>query len=205
MKKQTYSDIQEDILHKYSLITNEKNKEEQFMKYLDSTREQLVIIAAKYNDEFLNDLINSIIEDKSSIKIGNEYIEVKDIMTKHYTKNELINNYFIPYIKSYKHMMNRLDTLYNEEYEVSGLKGIEYITSILKELLDNSQKAYNMPNEDISYQTNLIKKMLAFKYNIYTNSEEIIELDDFNKGIEKGIIKKQQALEKSWEYYKLIK
>ena len=50
MKKQTYSDIQEDILHKYSLITNEKNKEEQFMKYLDSTREQLVIIAAKYND-----------------------------------------------------------------------------------------------------------------------------------------------------------
>lgn len=205
MKKQTYSDIQEDILHKYSLITKEKNKEEQFMKYLDSTREQLVIIAAKYNDEFLNDLINSIIEDKSSIKIGNDYVEVKDIMTKYYTKNELINNYFIPYIKSYKHMMNRLDTLYNEEYEVSGLKGIEHITSILKELLDNSQKAYNMPNEDISYQTNLIKRMLAFKYNIYTNSEEIIELDDFNKGIEKGIIKKQQVLEKSWEYYKLIK
>ena len=60
-------------------------------------------------------------------------------------------------------MMNRLDTLYNEEYEVSGLKGIEYITSILKELLDNSQKAYNMPNEDISYQTNLIKKIRSFE------------------------------------------
>lgn len=213
METQTYSNIQEDILHNYSLITNKNIKEErkeellkeQFLKYLDSTREQLVIISSKYDDNFLNDLINSIIEDRTKIKIGNDYIEIRDILTKYYTKEELINNYFLPYIKTYKHMSDRINILYKEEYEINGLKGIEYITSLLKEILANSQSAYNMPKEDITYQTNLIKKMMAFKYNIYTNSEEITNLKDYNKGIEKGFINKQQSLEKSLEYYKLIK
>ncbi len=213
METQTYSNIQEDILHNYSLITNKNIKEErkeellkeQFLKYLDSTREQLVIISSKYDDNFLNDLINSIIADRTKIKIGNDYIEIRDILTKYYTKEELINNYFLPYIKTYKHMSDRINILYKEEYEINGLKGIEYITSLLKEILANSQSAYNMPKEDITYQTNLIKKMMAFKYNIYTNSEEITDLKDYNKGIEKGFINKQQSLEKSLEHYKLIK
>ena len=98
-------------------------------------------------------------------------------------------------------MFKRIDSLYKEEYEASGLDGIIYITNLLPEILYNSQQAYNMPKEDLNSQVDLIKRMLAFKYNIYTNSDEIKEIEDFNEGIEQGILKEQEIAKKEWKYF----
>ena len=58
-----------------------------------------------------------------------------------------------------------------------------------------------MPKEDLNSQVDLIKRMLAFKYNIYTNSDEIKEIEDFNEGIEQGILKEQEIAKKEWKYF----
>ena len=208
MEKQSYSSIQEGILQDYSKISKKRIKKETkeeegnrlIEKYLLSTREQLVVLSSKYDKNFMNDVINSIFEDETEIKVGNKYLKVKEILTQFMPKDEVIVKHIKPYIETYIHMFKRIDSLYKEEYEASGLDGIIYITNLLPEILYNSQQAYNMPKEDLNSQVDLIKRMLAFKYNIYTNSDEIKEIEDFNEGIEQGILKEQEIAKKEWKY-----
>ncbi len=209
MEKQNYSNIQEELLQNYSKLSKKRikrvEKEEQLestiRSYLNAVREQLTVISNKYDNNFLMNVINSLVEDDTKITVGKEEYEVKDILTKYMSKRELIYNYLIPYIYQMRHLAQRIDILYKEEYEIDGLEGIEEITKLLPEIVEQEQIADNIPKEEIYYQVQLLKRMIAFKHDIYKNSDEIDTYENYNEGIEQSILKEKELAKKEWKYF----
>ena len=205
MEKKYYSELQNELLKKYSKATTTEEKEKILDEYLQNVREQLVVLSAKYDERFIMNVINGITSDNSTITIQGKDHQVKEIIDNHMNNKTFVASFLLPYIRTYKHYFERIDTLYKEEYETDGKEGVEYISILLPEIVEQAQVAGNMPNENISYQTSVIKRMLAFKHNLYSNSEEIDEYKNFDLELSKDFAKQKEKAKKEWKYFVLGK
>ena len=205
MEKKYYCELQNELLEKYSKATIEEEKTKILDQYLQIIREQLVVLSAKYDERFIMNVINGIATDEASIIIQGKSNKIKDIIDKFMNDKSFIASFLLPYIRTYKHYFDRIETLYKEEYEVDGKEGVEYISVLLPEIVEHAQIAGNMPKENVAYQTSVIKRMLAFKHNLYSNSEEIDQYKNFDIELSKDFDKQNEKAKKEWKYFVLGK